>query len=66
MPRMIYNGYWWSPRARCCLQALIDESQRPVNGKVRVKLYKGNVSVVGDGRSSDESLFDAAHRHLRG
>ncbi|GAB1256811.1 argininosuccinate synthase [Aurantivibrio plasticivorans] len=52
---LIYNGYWWSPE-RKMLQAAIDESQQVVNGDVRVKLYKGNVSVVG--RRSDDSLFD--------
>ncbi|GLS26262.1 argininosuccinate synthase [Marinibactrum halimedae] len=52
---MIYNGYWWSPE-RKMLQTAIDESQCVVNGKVRVKLYKGSVSVVG--RQSDDSLFD--------
>lgn len=59
MPRyaeIIYNGYWWSPE-RKMLQALIDESQKDVEGTVRVKLYKGNVIVVG--RKSDKSLFDA-------
>lgn len=59
MPRyasLVYNGYWWSPE-RKMLQAAIDFSQQPVNGKVRVKLYKGQVSVVG--RSSDDTLFDA-------
>lgn len=58
MPRyasLIYNGYWFSPE-RLALQALIDESQRFVNGRVRLKLYKGNVVVVG--RESDDSLFD--------
>lgn len=59
MPRyasLIYNGYWWSPE-RKMLQTMIDESQVNVNGKVRVKLYKGNVIVVG--RQSDtNSLFD--------
>jgi argininosuccinate synthase len=58
MPRyakMIYNGYWWSPERRM-LQTAIDESQTVVNGKVRLKLYKGNVIVVG--RQSDDSLFD--------
>lgn len=58
MPRyakLIYNGYWWSPE-RKMLQAAIDDSQSVVNGKVRVKLYKGNVIVVG--RKSDDSLFD--------
>ena len=58
MPRyakIIYNGYWFSPE-REMLQALIDKSQEYVNGTVRVKLYKGSVSVVG--RKSDDSLFD--------
>jgi len=58
MPRyasLIYNGYWWSPE-RLLLQKLIDESQAPVNGMVRLKLYKGNVIVVG--RQSADSLFD--------
>jgi argininosuccinate synthase len=58
MPRyatLIYNGYWWSPERRM-LQAAIDASQAPVNGTVRLKLYKGGVSVVG--RRSDDSLFD--------
>ena len=58
MPRyakIIYNGYWFSPE-RLMLQALIDKSQEYVNGTVRVKLYKGCVSVVG--RKSDDSLFD--------
>ncbi len=60
MPRyasLIYNGYWWSPE-RKALQALIDASQETVNGTVRLKLYKGNVYVVG--RRSENSLFDAA------
>jgi argininosuccinate synthase len=52
---MIYNGYWWSPE-RQLLQTMIDESQEPVNGEVRVKLYKGAVHVVG--RRSPNSLFD--------
>lgn len=58
MPRyatLIYNGYWWSPE-RESLQLLIDNTQKYVNGKVRVKLYKGNVIVVG--RESADSLFD--------
>src|SRR5476649_1081158 len=59
MPRyasMIYNGYWWAPE-RKLLQTMIDASQANVNGWVRVKLYKGNVIVVG--RDSDhDSLFD--------
>lgn len=59
MPRyaqLIYNGYWWSPE-RVALQALIDQSQRYVNGVVRLKLYKGNVVVVGRESASD-SLYD--------
>ncbi|WP_210396886.1 argininosuccinate synthase [Motiliproteus sediminis] len=58
MPRyakIIYNGFWWSEE-RKMLQSMIDYSQRFVNGKVRLKLYKGNVDVVG--RSSEQSLFD--------
>jgi argininosuccinate synthase len=59
MPRyasLIYNGYWWSPE-RVALQTLIDHTQKSVNGFVRVKLYKGNVIVVGRDSKSD-SLFD--------
>ena len=59
MPRyasLIYNGYWWSPE-RKMLQQMIDGSQVYVNGKVRIKLYKGNVIVVGR-RSDSDSLFD--------
>jgi len=59
MPRyasLIYNGYWWSPERRA-LQALIDHTQATVNGWVRVKLYKGNVIVVGRDSKTD-SLFD--------
>jgi len=52
---LIYNGYWWSPE-RKALQALIDQTQAYVNGTVRLKLYKGNVVVVG--RKSDDTLFD--------
>ena len=53
---LIYNGYWWAPE-RLMLQSAIDQSQQVVNGDVRVKLYKGNVTVVG--RKSEDSLFDA-------
>ena len=56
--RMIYNGYWFSPE-RMLLQKLIDESQRTVNGTVRVKLYKGTVMNVGRASKTD-SLFDPA------
>ncbi len=61
MPRyasLIYNGYWWSPERRA-LQALIDETQGRVNGVVRLKLYKGNVTVCGR-KSESDSLFDEA------
>jgi argininosuccinate synthase len=56
--RMIYNGYWFSPERRL-LQGLIDESQKSVNGTVRVKLYKGTVTTVGRASKTD-SLFDPA------
>ncbi len=58
MPRyasLVYNGYWWSPERRA-LQVLIDHTQENVNGWVRVKLYKGSVSVTA--RDSKDSLFD--------
>ena len=61
MPRyaaLLYNGYWWSPERRM-LQTMIDASQANVNGWVRVKLYKGNVAVVGRDSKTD-SLFDTA------
>lgn len=61
MPRyasLIYTGYWWSPE-RKMLQQMIDASQANVNGVVRVKLYKGSVSVVGR-KSDSDSLFDPA------
>ncbi len=59
MPRyasLVYNGYWWSPERRA-LQVLIDHTQQNVNGFVTLRLYKGNVTVVG--RRSEDSLFDA-------
>ena len=59
MPRyasLVYNGYWWAPE-RVALQTLIDHTQSVVNGTVRLKLYKGTVTVIG--RSSKNSLFDA-------
>jgi len=61
MPRyaeLIYFGFWWSPE-REMLQALIDKSQEMVTGTVRLKLYKGNVAVVG--RTSPYSLYSMAH-----
>jgi len=61
MPRyasLVYNGYWWSPERRM-LQHMIDASQANVNGSVRLKLYKGNVIVVGRS-SQDDSLFDTS------
>ena len=54
----LYNGYWFSPE-REALQALIDATQRTVNGEVRLQLYKGGVQVLGR-RSESDSLFDAA------
>ncbi len=57
MPRyaeLIYYGFWFSPERRM-LQALIDESQKSVSGRVRLKLYKGNVTVIG--RESPNSLY---------
>jgi argininosuccinate synthase len=61
MPRyakLIYTGYWWSPE-RKMIQAAIDATQENVEGDVRLKLYKGNVMVVG--RSSKLSLYSEAH-----
>jgi argininosuccinate synthase len=61
MPRyaeLIYNGFWFSPE-REMLQALIDKSQDKVEGRVRLKLYKGSVRVVG--RQSPYSLYSQAH-----
>ena len=61
MPRyaeLIYNGYWFSPE-RNMLQALIDESQKNISGEVKLKLYKGNVDVVG--RLSENSLYSQEH-----
>ena len=52
---LIYNGFWWSPE-REMLQVAIDHSQEFVSGVVRLKLFKGNVDVVG--RKSPHSLFD--------
>jgi len=54
--RLVYNGYWFSPERRA-MQALIDHTQQPVNGTVRVKLYKGTVMVTGRA-SRNDSLFD--------
>ena len=51
---MIYNGFWFAPE-REMLQAAIDQTQESVNGTVRLKLYKGGITVVG--RKSDDSLF---------
>lgn len=59
MPRyaqLIYNGYWFSPERRM-LQQMIDASQAAVNGEVNIRLYKGNVEVLGR-RSAGDSLFD--------
>ena len=59
MPRyasLIYNGYWFAPERRA-IQALLTETQKPVNGRVRLKLYKGSVSVVARSSATD-SLYD--------
>ncbi|MAP49594.1 MAG: argininosuccinate synthase [Oceanicaulis sp.] len=56
--KLVYNGFWFSPE-REMLQAAIDHSQRHVSGEVRLKLYKGNVLVVG--RSSPSSLYSLEH-----
>ena len=53
---MVYYGYWYSPE-REVLQKMIDEGQRPVNGTARLKLYKGNCTVVG--RKSPQTLYSA-------
>jgi argininosuccinate synthase len=55
---LIYNGFWYSPEMRM-LMAAVEESQKNVTGRVRVKLYKGNCMVVG--RSSPCSLYSPAH-----
>ena len=58
MPRyakLVYNGYWFSPE-REVMQTMIDQSQQVVNGQVKLKLYKGNVTVLG--RRSENSLYD--------
>ncbi|TWO21475.1 argininosuccinate synthase [Campylobacter hyointestinalis] len=56
---LVYNGYWFSPE-RKMLQAAIDESQKNVNGSVRVELYKGNVIVIGRDSKTD-NLFNEAY-----
>lgn len=56
--KLIYNGFWWSPE-REMLQAAIDKTQTYVEGEVRLKLYKGNITVVG--RKSDISLYSEEH-----
>lgn len=56
--KLIYNGFWFSPE-RQMLQAAIDKSQENVSGVVRLKLYKGSVSVIG--RKSASSLYSEAH-----
>ena len=55
---LIYNGFWFSPE-REMIQRAVDESQRDVSGVVRLKLYKGSVTVVG--RQSKKSLYSEAH-----
>jgi argininosuccinate synthase len=60
---MIYYGYWFSPE-REILQTLIDETQKNVNGVVRLKLYKGNCTVVGT--KSESSLYDPDYASFEG
>ncbi len=55
---LIYDGFWWSPE-RAILQAAIDKSQERVNGSVKLKLYKGSVTVIS--RESDDSLYSLPH-----
>ena len=58
MPRfaaLVYNGYWYSEEMNC-LRALLEESQKYVSGKVRLELYKGNITYIG--RESSNSLYD--------
>ena len=52
---LVYNGYWFSPERRM-LQAAIDAAASVVSGDVRLRIYKGNVTVTG--RKSDNSLYD--------
>ncbi len=52
--KLIYNGFWFSPE-RVMLQSLVDESQKKVNGLVKLKIYKGNIIVTG--RKSEDSLY---------
>ncbi|HKO87646.1 MAG TPA: argininosuccinate synthase [Burkholderiales bacterium] len=59
MPRyasLVYNGYWWAPE-RQAIQVLVDHTQRNVSGRVKLKLYKGSIMVVGR-ESAKDSLFD--------
>ena len=61
MPRyakLVYNGLWWSPE-RIALQKIIDDNQRCVNGRVRLRLFKGNVTVTGR-QSDSDSMYDEA------
>ena len=55
---LVYNGYWFAPE-RYMLQAAIDEAARAVTGDVRLRLYRGSVTVTG--RRSDRSLYDARY-----
>ena len=60
---LVYNGYWFSPE-REALQAFVIETQRDVNGLVRLKLYKGNIIVAG--RKSPRSLYDRKIASMEG
>ncbi|OAV89210.1 hypothetical protein PTTG_28770 [Puccinia triticina 1-1 BBBD Race 1] len=56
LSKILYNGYWFSPK-REFVQSALEASQKNVNGRVQLSLYKGNVIV--DGRASNEGLYDA-------
>ncbi|MGE9291833.1 MAG: argininosuccinate synthase, partial [Puniceicoccales bacterium] len=60
---LVYYGFWYAPE-REALQAFIDESQKPVTGTVRLKLYKGSITTVG--RKSPYSLYDADVASMEG
>ena len=55
LSELIYNGYWFAPE-RKLIQTFVDESQAPVSGEVKLKLYKGSAQIVG--RKSPHSLYD--------
>ena len=56
--RLVYNGFWWSPE-RIALQKVIDDIQKNVRGLVRLRLFKGNIIVLGR-QSGSNSMYDEA------